>query len=90
MNGLEMPYKGVNMGDKLYYMQDTRQFVGNCMLFWAKGGGYTTKLSKAELFTQDEAIEIQQNRGSDKMRDMDAINYISEPMVDMQDVGKGK
>lgn len=36
----------------LYYVQDTRQIVGNCMSFWCpKGAGYTCELDQAGLYT---------------------------------------
>lgn len=39
------------MNDDMYYLQDSRGYVGNDLLFWAKGSaGYTTNLEEAELF----------------------------------------
>ncbi|MFG0851903.1 hypothetical protein ACF8R4_12950 [Pseudomonas sp. FYR_2] len=35
-----------------FYLQDSRSHVGDGLMFWALGGGYTTNLDKAELFTQ--------------------------------------
>lgn len=35
----------------MFFMQDARQYVGNCVLWWRKGGGYTTEIADAELFT---------------------------------------
>lgn len=41
--------------DKLFYLQDARQIIGNTMLWWAKDHhGYTTDLAKAHVFTEDE------------------------------------
>lgn len=43
---------------KLYYLQDKRNIIGNCMLWWAKDGrGYTTKIDKAHIWTAEELIE---------------------------------
>ena len=40
---------------KLYYIQDTRQVVGNCAAFWAKDAcGYVCDLSQAHVYTQAE------------------------------------
>lgn len=39
----------------LFYIVDTRQVVGNCVLFWAiDRQGYTCELDKAGLYTADE------------------------------------
>jgi hypothetical protein len=38
-----------------FYLQDSRTDVGDGLMFWALGGGYTTNLDKAELFTQAQA-----------------------------------
>lgn len=38
-----------------FYLQDSRTDVGDGLMFWALGGGYTTSLDMAELFTQEQA-----------------------------------
>ncbi|MDC3735453.1 hypothetical protein KDL27_06625 [Pseudomonas syringae pv. syringae] len=38
-----------------FYLQDSRSYVGDGLTFWALGGGYTTNLDKAELFTAEHA-----------------------------------
>lgn len=39
-----------------FYLQDSRQIVGNDMMWWAKDGlGYTSDVSKAEVFTKEDA-----------------------------------
>ena len=39
-----------------YYIQDKRSVVGNCVLWWRKGGaGYTCDVGEAEMFTEAEA-----------------------------------
>ncbi len=38
-----------------FYLQDSRSYVGDGLTFWALGGGYTTSLDKAELFTLEQA-----------------------------------
>ena len=41
--------------EQLYYVQDERQYVGNCMLWWCPDGkGYTTQIDEAGLFTAKE------------------------------------
>lgn len=46
--------------EKKYYIQNTeRQYIGNSIVFWAKGSnGYTAKLNNAEKFTYEEAKKI--------------------------------
>lgn len=52
-----------DIGIQLFYVQDTRQYVGNCMLFWAKDRkGYTCELDNSGLYTQAEV---------DRMRETD-------------------
>ncbi len=37
--------------DAFYYIQDSRQYVGNCVLWWAvEGQGYTCELPEAGMF----------------------------------------
>jgi hypothetical protein len=51
---------------QLYYLQDSRQFVGNCMLWWRKGGaGYCCDLAEAGLFTKEEAYRQHAMRETD-------------------------
>ena len=41
--------------EQLYYVQDTRQIVGNCALWWCPEGlGYTCEIDRAGLYTEDE------------------------------------
>lgn len=50
-----------------YYIQDTRQYVGNCILWWAHGDrGYTTEIEKAGIYSEEEALDRMRNRGTDK------------------------
>ena len=51
----------------LYYLQDSRQYVGNSMLWWRAGGaGYTTNLEEAGVFTQDQAFRQHRVRDTDR------------------------
>ena len=69
----------------LYYLQDSRQYVGNDHLWWAKGGrGYTTDLSKAELYTKEEAIRKNNCRSTDIPWPTTYIDRLARPAVDMQ------
>lgn len=45
--------------DKFYYVQDSRSYVGNAVLWHAKNGcGYVTDLAKAEKCSWEEDSEI--------------------------------
>jgi len=68
----------------LYYLQDSRQYVGNDVLFWAKAGGYTTDVSKAEVFSKDKAASMHRARESDIPWPKDYIDGKTRPAVDMQ------
>lgn len=48
-----------------FYLQDKRQFVGNDMLWWRKGGGYTCNIAKAEVFTKEKAFKQHAERETD-------------------------
>lgn len=40
---------------ELYYLQDSRDYVGDYMLFWRKEDrGYTTDPAQAQTYTEDE------------------------------------
>jgi len=69
----------------LYYMQDSRSYVGNDIMFWAKNGnGYTTDLRLAEVYTKEEAVSMHQSRSTDIPWPKDYIDAKTRPAVDMQ------
>jgi len=68
-----------------YYLQDSRSYVGNDVLWWAKNGkGYTTDLIKAEVYTKEEAIKLHNSRESDIPWPKDYIDSRTRPAVDFQ------
>lgn len=68
-----------------FYLQDSRSYVGNDMLFWAKGGnGYTTDIRKAEVYTKAKAVAQHQSRISDIPWPKAYIDAKTRPAVDMQ------
>lgn len=70
---------------QLFYLQDSRSYVGNNVLWWAKGGnGYTTDLSKAQLYTKEEAVAQHEMRETDIPWPAEYIYAKSRPAVDMQ------
>lgn len=68
-----------------WYLQDSRGFVGNDMLFWRKGSnGYTTDLNQAEVFSADDAFKLHQSRNTDIPWPKPYIDSKSRPAVDVQ------
>lgn len=72
------------MSDQLFYIQDSRNYVGNDMLFWAVGGGYTTDVRAAEVFSKDEAQRQHNSRPSDIPWPKNYIDSKTRPAVDVQ------
>lgn len=73
------------MSEQLFYLQDSRGYVGNDVLWWAKGGnGYTTNLAGAETYTRERAQQMHDARRSDIPWPKDYIDTKTRPAVDMQ------
>ncbi|XJC79897.1 hypothetical protein ACHFCA_34990 (plasmid) [Delftia tsuruhatensis] len=69
----------------LFYVQDSRSYVGNDMLFWGlNGNGYTTDLRKAQLYTQEQAQAMHNSRETDIPWPKKYIDAKTRPAVDMQ------
>jgi hypothetical protein len=74
---------------ELFYLQDSRSYVGNDMLFWAKDGkGYTTDMRLAEVYTKDEAVQQHHRRETDIPWPKEYIDARTRPAVDMQHVSR--
>jgi hypothetical protein len=70
---------------ELYYLQDSRSYVGNDVLWWARdGNGYTTDLSKAHVYTKADAVIHHNSRETDIPWPKDYIDGKTRPAVDMQ------
>ncbi|MDB5937499.1 MAG: hypothetical protein JWQ01_4843 [Massilia sp.] len=67
-----------------FYLQDSRSYVGNDMQFWKAGGGYTTDVSKARIYTKQDAVALHQIRETDIPWPKDYIDARTRPAVDMQ------
>jgi len=68
-----------------FYLQDSRTYVGNDVMWWAKGGnGYTTDLSKAEVYTREEAQRQHDMRRTDIPWPKAYIDGKTRPAVDVQ------
>ena len=70
--------------DDQFYLQDSRDYVGNSMLFWRKGGGYTTDLTQAEVFPKDSALKQHRDRDTDMQWSKEYIDSLAKPVVDTQ------
>lgn len=69
-----------------YYLQDSRAFVGNNILWWKEGGGYVDDLEQAEVFTKEEAFKQQASRVTDIPWPKKYVDEHITHVVDMQDV----
>ena len=68
-----------------FYLQDSRSYVGNDMLFWAKDGrGYTTDMRKAQVYTKEQAVAKHRSRETDIPWPKAYIDARTRPAVDMQ------
>ena len=71
--------------EQLFYLQDSRSYVGNDVMWWAKDGrGYTTDLSKAHVYTKDKAISQHNARETDIPWTKGYIDAKTRPAVDAQ------
>ncbi len=67
-----------------FYLQDSRSYVGNDILFWRDGGGYTTNVNEAEVFTKEAALRQNRSRETDIPWPKNYIDNKTRPAVDMQ------
>lgn len=67
-----------------WYLQDTRVYYGNCMVWWKQDGrGYTSDLTEAHVFTDEEAVKGA-SRETDVFWPKDYIDAHARPRVDFQ------
>lgn len=73
------------MTEDLFYLQDSRSYVGNDVMFWALDGkGYTTDLRRAQTYTREEAQRMHNSRPTDIPWAKSYIDGKTRPAVDMQ------
>ncbi|HAT7708281.1 TPA: hypothetical protein JAX41_004735 [Enterobacter roggenkampii] len=73
--------------NELYYLQDSRNFSGNDLLWWGRNGaGYVTDLRKAQTFTRLEALQQNTARETDIPWPKDYADAHIKYAVDSQDV----
>ncbi|PKO49042.1 MAG: hypothetical protein CVU31_02675 [Betaproteobacteria bacterium HGW-Betaproteobacteria-4] len=68
----------------LFYLQDSRGLTGENMMFWAFGGGYTSDIRQAEVFSKEAAVRQHQSRESDIPWPAEYIKGRFYTPVDMQ------
>lgn len=74
-------------GERLYYVRDTRNVVGNCVLWWRKGNaGYTCNLDEAEIYTKSIAMRMHRSRKTDRPYPKDIIDGMCDRHVDHQKI----
>ena len=70
-----------------FYLQDSRSYVGNDVLWWAIGDkGYTSNVRLAQVYTQDEAMRQHCERPTDVPWPCEYIDRKTRPAVDHQHV----
>ena len=68
-----------------YYLQDSRSFIGNCMMWHRKGGsGYTSNLDEAEKYTFAAVMRMHKTRDTDVPWLCSEMDLITGRTVDMQ------
>jgi hypothetical protein len=70
------------MPEQLFYVQDTRQFVGNCVLWWCPDGqGYTCKIDQAGRYTAAQCVGM---RDTDRPWRCEVVDAVVVRHVDAQ------
>jgi len=73
--------------NELYYLQDSRKYSGNDLLWWGKNGaGYVTDLRKAQTFTKIDALRQNATRETDIPWPKEYAEQHIKHAVDSQDV----
>ena len=68
-----------------FFIQDTRQYVGNCVYWWRKEAkGYTCHLDDAMEVGEEDARKIERSRGTDKAWPADQVRAAATMQVDVQ------
>ena len=69
-----------------YYLQDSRFFLGNTVVWWASDGGFTVDVTQAKIFTKDEAYAWHKLRDSDVPWPKEYIDAHTKPTVDLMNI----
>ena len=89
------PFCGVKYQEdndsELYYLQDSRSFNGNYMMFWGlEDKGYTSDIRKAQTYSLEDAEKRASNRETDIPRKVSDIKPLARHCFDGQDLRKIK
>jgi uncharacterized protein YqiB (DUF1249 family) len=75
--------------ETLYYLQDTRDFVGNSMLWWRQNGaGYCCDVREAHAYTKAQAYAQHKMRATDLPWPKEYIDARVAHHVDFQRVDR--
>lgn len=70
---------------KTYFIQDTRSYVGNSVMWWrVDGHGYTCHLEDAWEVDEEKARRIERGRDTDKAWPADIVRAAASMHVDAQ------
>lgn len=73
------------MSEQLYCIQDTRQYVGNCVYWWrSTRSGYTCHIDEALIVGREEARRMHKERNTDKAWPVKKIEKAMSLQVDIQ------
>lgn len=79
------------MSDQLFLLQDSRGLVGDNLMFWDVGGGYTSDILKADRFSKADAVAQHECRNSDIPWPAEyflARHYIAVDMQNLRNVDR--
>jgi hypothetical protein len=86
---LAAPAPSAPSDDGMYFLQDKRSYVGNCVVWWAKDNkGYTTQIEQAHRYTKEQAFAQHKGRASDIPWPCSVVLPHAKPTIDMQDLHK--
>lgn len=71
---------------KMFYLQDSRSYLGNSMIWWSRDNKHTTDLAMAREFTFEEAMALHRQRETDIPWPVEYISPRLQLTVDMQHV----
>lgn len=72
----------------LFYLQDSRSNVGSRAMFWKEGGGYTSNLDEADIFTREKAVQQYEDRETDLPWPKSYVDALAQLGVDFQYLGQ--
>lgn len=77
--------------EELFYLQDSREVVGNYLSFWRKkANGYTCDLNDAETYTREQVMQRHRNRRTDIPWPKSYLDQHVHRAVDIQLVDRDK